>query len=872
MATTTNSPSGPPQEKDNPGQDEFDKIIRYEFSPAEEKSMEERAAAGAESDRDSLDKISQAEKQGESSGDTQTESPSLYRRRDSQKRSFVARLNRSQNMRRYMLFGGITASIIALIIALLGFMSVFKLDGLMSNIEERAFIRNNASLDTRSSKFINAYLEARMLQIGDDSKDNVLFRSNKVDTNSPFTDWYRTLRASNFEQDVFEKHGIKFTSVVGQDGRPRLGKIDINGEAPIDINISSADFDAIQRGDIKTLDKFSNYLNTQWYGNNKDARRAIKEVVNDNTHFFQVYKRRSLRKALQNMTGVRDWRFFENTRDKVANKRIDLRNRMLDKILPDPGNNIVSDVARCFYGLNKCSPNRDTAAPQNRADGSGGDEGANDSKDPNNPHEETATEKKLTPASLDAAGISDALKKVLVAANIYTKIVNIPSTLDMLSYVNSNISKLAKLVVIARGAQAAGLFQVFETSRDQIKSGQVDASEVNAFMENMENAASSDGWTKVVEGQGDPSVTQSGGVCSTEAQALQEKDSDEFMKKYKNDNPNYAPLCADQQIGSASNAKKIQNSYNDSVGKIVGPIASGWKSVKDAPVLGQIVGVVEWFGNLTSKITTPIVTGILSAIGLKDNLQAAISWVFAKTSNFLGVTILKGYESSGTIFNWLVQGGAYTAESASRQEGAALTTTDSKNTAQGVIAQYRQDKQVDTSFYSRVASLDNPDSLAFKGAFALSNLNSGSLFSGLQSMWSTLGKNFGLLFGKDAYAATPNGYAASEFAGIDTYDFPQQCYDLNPTTAQPIDGTNALSIFKKYNIKVSQTNLDALNSWKVEADSDSFFNTIYDIIGQDRSNADDIALQIYNCNLFDSAVMGSLGFPYGYTDSNGIND
>ncbi len=886
---TTQLSNKAPEENENPGQDEFDKVIGHSYTPDEEKSTEERAERQNASDKDAsadeLSKLGQAD--SENGGFTKTggdeNKKSLYTP-GAKTSGFSTKLNSSNNFKRYLILGGFGAALISMLILFFSFLSAFKLDGLMSAVEQRSFLRTNATLDTRSSKLMSAYIETRLLDMGDNPKfdnsdfkknDNLLFRASRVDNNSPFTDWYKTLRASKFEQQVFEAHGIKFTSMVTADGKFRTGQIDINGEKPIPFtvnDISAADYANLEKGDIATINKLGDVVDSKVFNNNKEARRAIKDVVNNNTRFYEVYKRRTLRKAIQNMTGVKDWRFFETTRDNVSEKRIDLRDRMLDRMLPDPNNSVVADVVRCFYGLNKCSPNRDVAAPQNEVGGTGGDEGVNN--EPNNTNDQTANEKKLKQevTALDAAGISDALKKILVAANIYTKIINIPSTLDMLSYVNQNIPNLVKLIVVARGAQAAGLFQVFETSSDQIKSGQVSSAEVNAFMENIDTAANSDGYAKVVDGSGDPSVTQSSGVCSQQAQALQEKDPTRFKTEYKNDHPEYAPLCADQQIGSAANAQKIQDAYKSSLGPMLGPVAKAWGSIKGKPVLGQIIGGAEWLGNLTNGLVNTVVGGVLSALGLKDNVQGAVGWIFAKTSNFLGVSILKGYESGGTVFNWLIQGGAYSAESASRQEGAALTNGNSKVAVQNAIGIYTQDRKVDSSLYDRVASLDNPESLAHRGAFAMSNLSSDSIFSSLRTMQTSLGKNFGMLLGRNAYAATPNGYSASQFAGIETYDYPQKCYDMNPVTSQPIDGTNAFDIFRQYNISVSQDNLNALNSWDTESDSAAFYKTIYSIIGENRPNGDDIAVQIYNCNLLDSTVRGSIGYVFGYTDNNGLND
>lgn len=771
------------------------------------------------------------------------------------------KLNNSKRLRNYAIAAGIGSAIVTIIIIIFSFLNIFKLDGMMSNIEQKAFLRHNASLNTRSSKWISSYVEARMLQFGDNPSKNGIFRATRVDTNSPFSDWYRTLRTSSFEQDVFEKHGIKFVSYLDENGRPRPGRIDINGEKPITAPLSNQDIQNIMNGEPGALSKYEDYLNLDKFDSNKDARKAIKKVVNDNTHWFQIHKRRFLRRSIQNMTGVRDWRFFETTRDKISDKKVDIRNRVLDKMLPD--DNLLGKVARCFYGLSKCKSTRDTGDPDIKVDAE--TLASEDTKD-QTPQDQKDREGKLEGELVDDAGISEALKKVLAAANIATRILNIPQTLDMLSNVDNAVRNLTKLIVVARGAQAAGLFQVFETSRDQIKTGQVSGDEVNAFMQVIGTAGSSAGWSQVVNGDGKnpPGTEQTGGQCSQEAQALQEKQPQVYERKYGD----YAPLCADQRINAAANAQKIQTSYNDTIGPVLGPIVNLWGNLKSG-ILGPVIGLLEWFGNLLNGVFATLFNTLMSALGLQGKVNAFITWVFAKTSNFLGLTILKGYESAGTIFNWLVQGGAYSAESSSRQEGAALTTPASKVAAQNAIAQYKSDQQQEMSLYDKVASLDNPDSLAFKGATALSNLQSdpsGSVIASMHGIWGSLSHNFGSIFIPELFAATPSGYAASQFAGIETYDYPQQCYDLDPITAAPIDGTNALAIFQQNKLTVPQEDSDALNTWVTERSSTAFFKVVYDVLKQNGivDNADDIATHIYNCNLLDTAVRGSLGYLYGY--------
>ncbi|MBA3757257.1 hypothetical protein H0X09_00095 [Candidatus Saccharibacteria bacterium] len=786
-------------------------------------------------------------------------------------------MSRFTSRRALIGIGALGSATIVGAVLLFSFLNIFKLDGLMSNVTAKAFLRSSAVLDGRSSKWVSAYIQARMLDMGDsadmNNNENILFRSNKVDTNSPFTDWYKTLRASKFELEVFEKQGIKFTSAVTADGKIRPGRIDIKGQDSIPIKVSASDFSKISSGDIETINKYQTYVDTEVFKNDKAARKAIKQVVKENTLWHQIYQRRHLRKSIQNMTGVRDWRFFEQTRDKANESGAAVRAKVVDKMVPDA--TLLGRVTRCLFGVEQCNPSRDVADPKNRATVQA-KYGTDKAKTKEEIKKEQEFLAQLKDKGIDPSDLSEALKKILTRANLITNLLFLPDTLDMIAFIDDNLEKLVKLVVLARGAQAAGLYQEFSTANDQLKTGQVTGEEVNHFMQILSSAGSSDGWAKVVEGKGDPGTASSTGKCSREELAKAEKQPNKYQKEY-------ALLCADERIGSTAKAQQIQDEYKATVGIIVGPIADAWTGAKGNIITGTFIRAIQWFSGLIASALSGVFGAILDILGLKDNVEKAIFWVFGKLSAFIGINIISGNESGGKFYNWLVQGGAYTAESDARQKGASLTNGASLASTQLAIKQHQTDRQEDMSLFDRVASLDNPDSLAYKSLIAADSLRSNpsaAMASSLKNMWRGLGSSFSTILVGQSSAATLDGYAASKFAGIETYDYPPKCSTLNPILSKPIDGTNALDVFanpSKYNLKnapigLSQDEINSLNDWDVMTNSDEFYNTIYGIIGENTEDADDIAVQIYNCHLLDTAIRGSLGYLYGYSKDNGLED
>ncbi len=131
---------------------------------------------------------------------------------------------------RRLLIGGLAVTLPMVLFALAfvpNLLGLLKIENFLQNIDAATFSRLNASFDRRSDKWIKSYVALRMTEIDGEAnpgRDTLYFRANKVDTNNPIRDWYRTLRTSNFEKNVFEKNGIRFTTaaVTQADGSIRF--------------------------------------------------------------------------------------------------------------------------------------------------------------------------------------------------------------------------------------------------------------------------------------------------------------------------------------------------------------------------------------------------------------------------------------------------------------------------------------------------------------------------------------------------------------------------------------------------------------------------------------------------------------------------
>ncbi len=611
-------------------------------------------------------------------------------------------------------------------------------------------------------------------------------------------------------------------------------------------------------------------------------------MVNDNIRFRDVVKRRQIRKSIQNMTGVRDWRFFEDTRNKIDEKALKIRNKIIAKAVPESTKS--GKFVRCLFGISDCKFSEDTSDPDNRADSTiTGDDTVNDSEI-DTVDEDGKPVKKPVDLGPAADIIKDVIKKVSTAFDG----LNFVGLMDSLQRVNDGLEngKLSKGIALARGEQATGLYQVMETSRDQVKTGKVQGVELNALMSALTVGGSSEAWSKVVGGHGDASAitdtAQSRKYCSAEGQKKLEDNPN-----LGDTDPDYAVayVCPSQQIGSKTNASKIEKGYKGSIGQVVTPLLAIYGPLRHNPV-GDLAG---WANGIIGKLSDKLTTPILAKLGI-DDLGA---WLSAHMASFLGAGPIIpckddktcGNASGGTYKNWIIQGAAFSAEAAMRAWGGAATTPASRLAVNQAVDQDQSDNNASMSLYDKYLAKANPDSTVAKMSVAVSATNGQPLLNRMGSVFGmafrSIGSMFAAPFSKHSFADSPsyNNYRGAQVAGIDTVDLPAKCYQrdkdgkwlLSPLTASAIDGTNALQVFSEKGIAVDPEDQAKFDDWKIMSSHDEFFSlftklSMITAAMTKKNNADDIALSIYNCDLADAGVRGGIGAGWGYTDDNGLND
>jgi hypothetical protein len=854
-----------------------------DISPEEEQEMENAAYSGA------ADDIADAE-QGNRSDKIKSKADKAeldklgggYREEDGPDggrrfKGLKSRFGKAGKRKKYATIAaaitglGTLGTLIVLVFNLLG---IFKLDHFLDNIESKAFIRYQVDMEGRSSKWINAYMQLRLMEIDDpahpNDKDNLIFRSNRVDTNNPMTDWYKTMRASSFESELADKYGMKFTSVAYKDGNMikfRPGIVTIKDQ-PITFanDLKPTEISAIENFDVNGLNgRLSDFVETKVFDNNKQGRRELKSVIRENTKAWQFAKRYYLRKSIQNMTGIKDWKFFENTRDKFSESKYSprsIRNVIIQKSLPESTKS--GKVVQCLFGMIPCKSQPDPNDPQNHADIAPNGELCDSSKpecnrdgdgDPKT-NDSVTNDNSLTNSVAEGAAedaLSDTQLKIIKSVTATLTKASGPaaivSLMDTLDKVDTSIKSGALITTIymAKATQDIGLYSTFGIARDQIHTGDVNTAQVNDMMHVLDGVGTSEGFDTVIAGNKSRSKVS--------AAAMQEAAS---KKEYCSNNhqaemllpqnatvaeSEYHYLCPQEKIGGPNRATDITNSWNDSVGAILQPVLAPYRHS------GPLKNLVEFFNNTVGAVVGGALNTTLKAIGVADNMNDFVGWLVGKVAAFLGaIPTYSAASPSGVLSNHALTGAAASSEFAMRFSGGSATTATTKADSEMRVAQYLDDRNSTQSMFDKYASTSNPDSVFSKSLFAVTTRSFGSSVS--QFISSVFTAPFSAM--STTKAASGTGYEAAQFGGVDTYDIPRECTD-----SDPIGTLYKGAIFK-------QTNAEDLGlipaselTWDLLQDSNAFYARLYEL----HPDSKDIN-KVYDCAVFDSMARGSVAGKY----------
>ncbi len=816
--------------------------------------------------------------------------------------------------------GGGALGIMLGVFGLFGFLNTFRMDNFNKNVDLHVYKRLSASLDARNKYLVRSYIKMRVMEAeGGTRGETTFFKASKVESDHPLSDWYRTLRKNNFEEEVFNKEGVFFTAMVDKDGNILPSKItlkDDNLDFDLQAKYKDVDFDAILKGDQSAFVDMLNKLDdddldkvatVEGYKTHKTARREAKAVVNRNIPWWKTVKRRHLRKDISNVVGIKQWRLFEKSRDKVAKKRAAVESKLIAKIVEKfYGNNpSVEILLKCIFTQEKCVPSSDPENPDlhsgTATTGKGLPEDSTDAKgeDGKDPLDST-----LSPGNEGAAAIDEGLEKAAeetieglddngvrrlerasvsrkiifaiiakVSGRSFSEVVNdaapIPDPTKLwrwakrLTFIHNIIGKngegesaLTKMIYNARRAQMVGLYSAYAMGSDQIKSGELVGDELNAFFATTNNIGNSEGWA-VLSGQAKPEDYDNSADKKNYCEKAQEADND--IKS-----TDFAYYCDDIKPNGGSNAKDVTDGYNSSVGPIVSPIAAAVNAVEETFV-GKIADFVSELGEkiFDALGADDLINNIMKNTEFGKSLANVMGNLMEQLLAWLGAApMFDGTQP--TIGNLLVAGASAQNESSIRASGGFIPDKKTMIESDKLASEYQATQDSKRSTYDRYLSLDDGRSLASTSLFAISNISATNLINRVGAMFSSAPRVLATVFSGKTFAQT-NNTDFTKWAGVDRYDIPQKCIDRDPLDKGIYEWTN-------YDEVTGKKNLD----WDTVRNNDKFYAKVYEWVAEGSGDEAEkkrleAAEKIWDCHILDARAMGGLGALYGYNKDAGYD-
>ncbi len=742
------------------------------------------------------------------------------------------------------------------LIGLFSFLAPLKLDFLGKNIEQTQLDRLEYTVNGRSQRFMYHLMMAEIAgNNGGDPSNNRYFRAKGwYLSGNPLTQWYKDIRTDKFFNVMEQKYGVIFAAESGNArGHLRaITTIDMPESKVDSLRQLFKDIDTPNGIDVAKLNEFEGAVVNE-FDNDRDARRMIRSFIKDDSHAWQVLKRRHLRRWAGERLGIRRWRFFEGTRDKTGKSVRTTWSKLT-------GNTMTGKIIGCIFSFALC--------PVDSNDLNDNDNKVENGNDPNTQRSVDDTETDIddgqerAKGQLGKADERSRIQKLISRKLIILRGVNILDWLRTFIAIDDNISsrKLTKMVAISRAAEYATAYMTFVTLTDHLKEGEtVTGEEVNAAMQMFQCSEFSEAYQHMMAKQNSGSKTANIGAVYAQQKQRTTKEC-----------PYYEEVTDELKVnGHGSNAAKIEKWYNDTIGPVIGEIVDAVRFLVENPVSAAILSVLDSIFNF-------LLQGLLVIVNfIWDESEEAIK----KLLNKLGEEVISGLggapqctanESGGRKVGCAIGGAAVTQEQYLASIGGMNLTDDQVNEVKQKVAFAKQQDRAATSWWHRLASTEDPNSLLARTAMRLPS-NTSQLASEFSNLASSFTPTSRLTASGQALAATISDSALAvpdpdeNLFGVEYKGF------LNKTIEKslPYDG-------KAKDKAGEQALLDAIADGRIKAEppagncEDEMAAHTAQLVGDDDIKTDDDGPTMMSVCKLDTAISEAMKSFFTEEDDGGI--
>ncbi len=685
---------------------------------------------------------------------------------------------------------GIGGTIIAFMIFLL---PVLRLESYVKSIDNRAFAATSDAVQKRMTKLFDRYMINYVINL-DACKNKVNKNCRKVYTKGIASGMFTAWRDARIEQTLVDRYGLEFTSYP----RPKPGqpRITIHSRT---LNRSVI----LTEGDIKA-GKFS--------GGPREMGNEVNQFLRENTKWYEVMHRHSVRKYLARKHGIKFWCIFKCKQKDAIDRQIKdaptkLKYKLLDRVVyPFSGKyGLIMDCILQGERTGRCSSKslRERGIDQESMSNKEIEEIRKLFVDKDGKPIQrkflTVVIERLLAKVMGTVAAREVVSAIPIAGQIYLAL----SVIDMMHQMDGFIKNhgLSHFAADITTRSYAAWYATMRTAADEIKPGGSSISEVGAIADDY-------GGQYPAERSRIYQTYNETGRTTQQMAATEAKDEVPYVCPNGDPIPPDQYVCGEYRVDRSFKIEDIRN--NKLVDGIIGildtyghcfgvhdPITGSCLGIRPSTIIHNVLKTINF---IASKIIGGLVAAILAVLRAIPYVKDIVKYATEKTAQLLEAFLTKifplavGPASAGREKYDGNEGGAEVAASEFGQGGytaagesyglGGQTFSDSQEAA--VLDDYNQQQNFNyqhSSFLAKVADLDTPSSLGSRLVAAMPTSTSGffhkfssAITSPFTSSFYTAGhaKAGGVQMVKSPIGMPHNGYTVNDPA-----------YDANPDIYTP---------------------------------------------------------------------------------------
>lgn len=493
-----------------------------------------------------------------------------------------------------LILGGAAASFLTLLIV--GFFALipFKILHIVNNLQNRFFATSEAAVQQETDQMFSQYLKKYVFPSKCRSTIDKNCNPQSIIGTNPVSRMYKSWSQAHLENTLATKYGIEFKYSHAAN-HYYIRAPGLTNDLQLDDSFIT---------DSESLDDYISRTGTpQWQKVNRaQLRQAVRDSLANETQWKRVMYRFKVGRLLEEKYGIRRCIIFCGTKDALADKANTQKNAakiFLSQRVIQPRSQSLGIVLTCLFD-DTCDPTKPAEDPlqHNCTPGvdcaiSGSPESTTDSALRSNLDSlaakygaENSDELLKIYNDISEKGISrymmeQTLSKVFgtTASDIASK--KISDLIPVVGWINlaaeaTNVAhdtgpKLKKLSYMVNSTAAVSLFAMYRTYADEIKTGNVNATEVGSLINSLGSTQASD--------------KSMGGTASAEQTPLYNSliggGSGAGSRTYTCNDGSQVPagskVCQEEVLGQGNNIANGVNKYVDSVPGLT-EIASVWKN------------------------------------------------------------------------------------------------------------------------------------------------------------------------------------------------------------------------------------------------------------------------------------------------------